>query len=234
MKRLLQRLPSLLLVVLLMTFCSHAQQQGSITGGLNGVISDTTGAVLPGASVTLTGPQGSRTLTTDSLGRFSASGLTPGFYDVSVTKEGFMKLESKHNEVVVNVSSTLNLTMQVGNVGQTVEVTTSAVGIDTQSTAITTTLTDTFYNSVPMPRNVSAIFYAAPGVVSSQVAGAPGQVGPGQANPSIGGASGLENLYVVDGVTITDQAFGSIGTYNRYHGALGTGVNLAFVKEVDI
>src|SRR5581483_4857951 len=49
-----------------------------------------------------------------------------------------------------------------------------------------------------------------------------------------GGASGLENLYVVDGVTITDQAFGSIGTFNRYHGALGTGINLTFVKEVDV
>jgi hypothetical protein len=237
MKRLLlQLLPQVVIVLLLATFCSFsfAQQQGSVTGGLNGVITDSTGAVIPGASVTLTGPQGSRALTTDSLGRFSASGLTPGFYDVSVTKEGFMKLESKHNEVVVNVSSTLNLTMQVGNVGQTVEVTAAAVGIDTQSTAITTTLTDTFYNSVPMPRNVSAIFYAAPGVAQSQIAGSPGQIGPGQANPSIGGASGLENLYVVDGVTITDQAFGSIGTYNRYHGALGTGVNLSFIKEVNV
>ena len=69
---------------------------------------------------------------------------------------------------------------------------------------------------------------------AGQVAAAPNGVGPGTANPSIGGASGLENLYIVDGVTITDQAFGSIGTYNRYKGALGTGINLAFVKEVDI
>lgn len=237
MKRLLlQRLPQVVIVLLLATFCSFsfAQQQGSITGGLNGVVADSTGAVIPGASVTMTGPQGSRVLTTDSLGRYSATNLTPGFYDVSVTKEGFMKLESKHNEVVVNSSSTLNLTMQVGNVGETVEVTASAVSIDTQNTAITSNLTDTFYNSVPMPRNVSAIFYAAPGVASSQVQGGPFQAGPGGANPSIGGSSGLENLYVVDGVTITDQAFGSIGTYNRYHGSLGSGINLAFIKEVDV
>src|SRR5215469_6459597 len=154
MKRLhLQRLPQVVMVLLLATFCSFsfAQQQGSITGGLNGVVTDSTGAVIPGASVTLTGPQGNQVLTTDSLGRYSSTGLTPGFYDVSVTKEGFMRLESKHNEVVVNSSSTLNLTMQVGNLGETVEVTASAVSIDTQSTAITTTLTDTFYNSVPMP-----------------------------------------------------------------------------------
>jgi hypothetical protein len=234
MKSLLQRLPHLALVLLLTTFCTFAQQQGSITGGLNGVISDASGAVIPGASVTLHGPQGDRVVTTDENGRFSVNNLTPGLYDVTAAKEGFMTIQSKQNEVVVNASSTLNLTMQVGNVGQTVEVTTSAVAIDTSNTAITSNLTDTFYNSVPMPRNVSAIFYAAPGVASGQVAGTPGQNGPGAANPSIGGASGLENLYVVDGVTITDQAFGSIGTYNRYHGSLGSGINLAFVKEVDV
>jgi hypothetical protein len=221
-------------MLLLGTFCTFAQQQGSISGGLNGIVSDATGAVIPGATVTLHGPQGDRVLTTDSLGRYTANNLTPGFYDVTATKEGFMTLQSKHNEVVVNASSTLNLTMQVGNVGQTVEVTASAVAIDTQNTAITSNLTDTFYNSVPMPRNVSAIFYAAPGVAGGQVAGTPGQTGPGANNPSIGGASGLENLYVVDGVTITDQAFGSIGTFNRYHGSLGTGINLAFIKEVDV
>ncbi len=222
------------MVLLLTTFCAFAQQQGAISGGLNGIVSDTTGAVIPGTTVTLHGPQGDRVLTTDSNGRFTATNLVPGYYDVTATKDGFMMLQSKHNEVVVNVSSTLNLTMQVGNVGQTVEVTAAAVAIDTQSTAITSNLTDTFYNSVPMPRNVSAIFYAAPGVASGQVAGSPGQTGPGAANPSIGGASGLENLYVVDGVTITDQAFGSIGTFNRFHGALGTGINLAFIKEVNV
>ncbi len=221
-------------MLLLGTFCAFAQQQGSITGGLNGIVSDTTGAVIPDTTVTLHGPQGDRTLTTDSNGRYAATNLVPGYYDITVTKEGFMTLQSKHNEVVVNASSTLNLTMQVGNVGQTVEVTAAAVSIDTQSTAITSNLTDTFYNSVPMPRNVSAIFYAAPGVAAGQVAGTAYQNGPGAANPSIGGSSGLENLYVVDGVTITDQAFGSIGTYNRFHGSLGSGINLAFVKEVDV
>ena len=85
-----------------------------------------------------------------------------------------------------------------------------------------------------MPRAVSAIFYAAPGVAGGQVAGTPNQAGPGASNPSIGGSTGLENLYVVDGVTITDQAYGSLGTYNVNHGSLGTGINLAFIKEVDV
>jgi len=211
-----------------------AQDQSAVTGSLNGTVTDPTGAAIPDATVTVTGSQGAITAHTDNLGRFTAANLKPGYYDVKVVKTGFSAVEAKHNEVTVSVASTLNLKMGVGSESTTVEVTAAAVQIDTQNTAITSNLTDTFYNSVPMQRNVSAIFYAAPGVAAGQVNTTPNAIGPGQSNPSIGGASGLENLYVVDGVTITDQAFGSIGTYNRYHGALGTGINLTFVKEVDV
>jgi hypothetical protein len=211
-----------------------AQQSGAVTGGLNGTVVDSSGAVVSGATVTVIGPQGSHVQTTDSLGHYSLSGLVPGFYNVKVEKTGFSTVSSMHNEIVVNASSLLNVTLTVGNTQQTVEVTATAVGIDTQSTAIDSNLTDTFYNSVPMPRQVSAIFYAAPGVAGGQVAGTANQIGPGASNPSIGGSSGLENLYVVDGVTITDQAYGSLGTYNVNHGSLGTGINLAFIKEVDV
>lgn len=210
------------------------QDQSAVTGSLNGEVKDPTGAVIPGATVTVVGPQGTLTTHTDNLGRFTEGNLKPGYYDVKVTKPGFGTVSAAHNEVTVSVASTLNLTMQVGNESTTVEVTAAAVQMDTQNTAVTSNLTDTFYNSVPMQRNVSAIFYAAPGVAQGQVNTTPNAIGPGSSNPSIGGASGLENLYVVDGVTITDQAFGSIGTFNRYHGALGTGINLTFVKEVDI
>ena len=54
------------------------------------------------------------------------------------------------------------------------------------------------------------------------------------ANPSIAGGSGLENQYVADGVNITDGAFGGIGVYSRVYGPLATGINLSFVKEVDV
>ena len=221
-------------IVVLTLLPLSAQQLSTVTGGLNGTVIDSTSAAVAGATVTLTGPQGTRVITTDAQGHYSISGLIPGFYDVAVEKTGFKKVQSKHNEVVVNASSLLNFTLPVGNAEETVQVTAAAVSIDTESTAIDANLTDTFYNSVPMPRAVSAIFYAAPGVAGGQVAGTPNQAGPGQSNPSIGGSTGLENLYVVDGVTITDQAYGSLGTYNVNHGSLGTGINLAFIKEVDV
>jgi hypothetical protein len=224
----------LFLVLPLVSTPLFAQQSSTVTGGLNGLVVDSTGAVVPGAKITLTGPQGTRVITTDALGHYSFTGLIPGFYDVAAEKASFKTVKSAHNEIVVNLNSQLNLTLPVGNTEETVEVTATAVGIDTESTAIATNLTDNFYNSIPMPRAVSAIFYAAPGVAAGQVSGVANQAGPGASNPSIGGSTGLENLYIVDGVTITDQAYGSLGTYNINHGSLGTGINLAFIKEVDV
>ncbi len=232
-------LPTFVVFSCLAVSSALAQQGSAVTGSLSGAVTDSSGALVSGADITVIGPQGQRNAKSDSLGRYAIDNLVPGFYDVTVEAPGFKKVESKHNEVVVNVSSSLNIKLAVGSTAELVEVNASAIAINTESNAIGANLTDTFYNSVPMARNVASLFYAAPGVVSgleSSAAMVPGVGvnGPGASNPSIGGATGLENLYVVDGVTITDQAFGSLGTYNRYHGALGSGVNLAFIKEVDV
>src|ERR1700722_17611634 len=218
---------------------AHGQQGSAVSGSLTGSVTDSSGALISDATVTVVGPQGSRNVKSDQLGRYAIDNLVPGFYDVTAEATGFKKVESKHNEVVVNVSSTLTLKLAVGSTAELVEVNASAIPINTESNAIDANLTDPFYNSIPVARNVASLFYVAPGVGSgfeSSAAIVPGvgNTGPGSSNPSIGGATGLENLYVVDGVTITDQAFGSLGTFNRYHGALGSGVNLAFIKEVDI
>src|SRR5207248_2831593 len=107
-----------------------------------------------------------------------------------------------------------------------VEVTGNAITIDTTSTAVAANLTDQFYSSVPVARGVTSLFYASPGVTSGG--------GTGTANPSVSGGTGLENLYVADGVNITDGGFGGIGVYSRLYGSLGSGLNLSFVKEVQV
>ena len=66
---------------------------------------------------------------------------------------------------------------------------------------------DSFYSKIPLGRGVSSLFYLAPGVTSGLATGAE--------NPSISGSSGLENLYVADGVSINDPAFGGIGVWSR-------------------
>jgi hypothetical protein len=205
---------------------ANAQQVNAVRGGLAGTVTDSTGAAVPNASVTIVGPQQTLNLKTSSNGRYEAGGLTLGLYTVTVAAPGFSKYVSRNNEVVIDHVNTLNVTLAVGQTGDTVEVEAGVTTIDTENSSVNTAITDTFYNAMPLPRNVSGTFYIAPGVVSGG--------GTGTANPSIGGASGLENLYVADGVTITDQAYGGLGVYTPSYGSLGTGINLSFVKEVDI
>lgn len=211
------------------TMTSHlaiAQQNSAVRGGLGGVVTDTVGAVVPNAKITVNGPQGTIDTTSDAAGKYSVTGLTPGLYSLTVSAPGFSTFKSVGNEVTIDHTQTLNAKLSVGSTGDTITVEGGVTAIDTENTSVNTAITDTFYSALPLPRNVSGTFYIAPGVVSGG--------GTGVANPSIGGASGLENLYVADGVTITDQAYGGLGVYTPSYGSLGTGINLSFVKEVDI
>jgi hypothetical protein len=116
--------------------------------------------------------------------------------------------------------------LEPGGNSEVVEVTAESAGVDVAATKLETSLNDTFYSQIPVSRNVTGLFYAAAGVADGG--------GTGTANPSIGGSSGLENQYVADGVNITDGSFGGIGVFSRNYGSLSTGINLSFVKEVDV
>lgn len=203
-----------------------AQTNSATRGGLGGIVTDQGGAVVAGVTVKIFGPQGDYTAKSDANGHYEVNGLVPGLYRVVVEVPGFKKFVSERNQVFVDHTSALAVQLEVGAVSDTVQVDASAVQIDTDSTSLNAPIAEELYQSLPVARNVAAIFSLAPSVVSGG--------GTGTANPSIGGATGLENLYLVDGVTITDQAFGGLGTFNRYFGSLGSGVNLAFIKEVDV
>jgi hypothetical protein len=201
-------------------------QESTVKGNLAVTVSDPSGAVVSGATVTTTGTTGERSLQTDAEGRALFQVLIPGYYSVRVGKEGFKTAEVRSAEVVTGRTSSVNLKLELGTSATTIEVNASSVEVDTTSTAVGSNLTDNFYQSVPVPRNVTGLFYAAPGVASGG--------GTGTANPSISGGTGLENNYVADGVSITDGGFGGIGVYSRMYGSLSTGINLSFVKEVDV
>jgi carboxypeptidase family protein len=201
-------------------------QESTVKGNLGGTVIDSSGAVVPNVKVTATGPIGSRTATSDGEGRFMFDLLTPGFYSLKAEQTGFKVVEVKQIEIFANRTSRAQLTLEPGGATETVEVSATSVGVDEASTKLDTNLNDTFYKQLPVARNVTGLFYAAAGVNEGG--------GTGAANPSIGGGSGLENQYIADGVNITDGAFGGIGVFSRNYGPLATGINLSFVKEVDV
>lgn len=203
-----------------------AQDQSSARGNLGGTVLDKTEAVVAGAKVTLVGPIGLLTKSTDEQGNFLFPTLIPGFYEVKVEKEGFKAADIKDIEVLINKTASVRVVIEPGTITETVEVVASAITVENNSAAVTADLSDTVYKNLPLTRGVAGIFYLSAGVTSG--------LGTGQSNPSISGATGLENLYVSDGVTVNDSAFGGLGVYSRVYGSQGTGINLSFVKEVQV
>jgi len=201
-------------------------QESAAKGSLNGTVVDSTGGAIVGAQTALTGQQGTQSQVTNGSGTFVYQDLIPGTYKLSIEMKGFRKAEVPDVTINVGRVSAVRIQLEPGSVTSTVEVVSSAVSVDTTTSAVATNLSDDFYNKLPVQRGVAGLFYLAPGVVSGG--------GTGASNPSIGGASGLENLYVADGVSITDTAFGGLGIYSRVYGSVGTGINLAFIKEVQV
>src|SRR6266702_4031727 len=205
---------------------ASAQDQSSARGNLGGLVYDTTKAVVPGAQVTITGPIGSLTQTTTEEGSFLFSTLIPGMYSIKVQKSGFKVANIKSAEVLINKTTSVEVILEAGEITQTVEVSAASVTVDTSSSSLNSEFADTFYQNIPVQRGVSSLFYLSPGAVDG--------LQTGSNNPSISGSSGLENSYIADGVSINDPAFGGLGVWSRSYGALGSGINQSFVKEVQI
>jgi hypothetical protein len=233
-----------LVALMLSLVCSSsllAQTRGATRGNLAGSVYDSSKAVVPGATVTITGPLGKATQATNGQGGFNFGDLVPGSYSVRVQKEGFKASLLPNITVNINNTATVNVTLETGSVETTVEVSSQAQAVDTTSASINANLDDQFYNSIPVARNVSSVMMLAPGVVSGlgTSAGTDAMTlaqgaSNTDANPSISGASGLENLYVADGVILNDPAFGGLGGFSPNYGAIGTGITPAFVKEVEV
>lgn len=214
----------LLVPLLLVTAATVLGQE--TTGKLTGRLVDSQNLALPGASVTVTGPQGAKTVTSDAEGRFSLPFLTPGTYDVRAEMAGFKAVERKGITLGLGESVDVPLTLEVGGVSDTVQIVGRAEVVNTTTTTIGANVTSERLQQIPVGRRVSDTLYLAPGVSSSSTAG--------EANPSIGGASGLDNQYVIDGVNVTNTGYGALGSYSIVFGSLGNATPFDFVEEVQV
>jgi hypothetical protein len=149
--RTLSRLAVLLLAVLLLT--GIAVSQGSQSGAIAGSVKDATGAVISGANVTITNnatKNVERTVVTTSDGLFSATLLPPGEYTVTVKAPGF-KTYSGPGSVLLNTTSRFDATLQVGATTEVVEVTASAVTVNTESAVTGTPIDSATLKALPLP-----------------------------------------------------------------------------------
>jgi hypothetical protein len=215
----------LLLVAMLSSVLVLAQDR--TRGNVAGTVEDSTGAIVPNAIVTLTGPFGTQTTMTDDKGAFLFKNLTPGAVTLHAELAGFKPADAPDVSVRVDQQTFVRLCLLPSEVAHAVQVVAAAEApIDESSKTIGATVTDTLAQDVPLVRDLSAMVFVAPGVVSG--------IGTGVQNPSISGATGFENLTIIDGVNVTNPDFGATGIFSPVLGPLGTGVNFDFIKEVQV
>jgi outer membrane receptor protein involved in Fe transport len=116
--------------------------------------------------------------------------------------------------------------LEIGTINETVQVVGAPDIINTRTTTTGANISSQLLQSVPVGRSIGATLYLAPGVSSSGTAGA--------ANPSIAGGSGLDNQYVIDGVNVTNQGYGALGSYSIVFGSLGNATPFDFMQEVQV
>lgn len=203
-----------------------AWAQETITGSLQGQVTDTQNLGVPGATVTVTSEQGTRTYTTDNNGRFYAPYLPPGTYTVRVELAGFRPVEQQNIALRLGQRLDLALVMTVGGVEENVQVLAASPVVDTSSTTTGARIDSEVLERVPIGRKFTDVLYIAPGVSSGG--------GTGSANASMAGGSGLENNYIIDGVNISEAGYGAAGSYSTTFKTLGNAITFDFVDQVQV
>lgn len=214
MKRHVQLKTIISLLTLLFAISGAAFGQ-EITGDLLGTVKDSTGAVVKGATVTITDPSKAnilvRSLTTNDDGGFFAPNVSPGIYSITVEAPNFKKYVTPDVKVDVGQKRSVDITLEPGEITEVVTVAADAVAVElTTPTASTLISGDQARELSLNNRNFVQLVALAPGVsndLSDQVY--VGTVNPtGQANTiniSVNGGRSSQNTFTVDGADITDR-----------------------------
>jgi hypothetical protein len=174
------------------------------TGRIELTVVDSTGAVLPGALVELTGPQaGSATTGADGSARFM--NLPPGVYTVKSALQGFGEYLNKNVPVVAGGTVQLKATMAVGGVQQQVEVTAATPVIDAKKTGASTSVTLEELQNIPSARDPWVVLQTVPGIIVDRVNVGGSESGQ-QSNYQAKGATSGDSTWNMDGIPITDMA----------------------------
>lgn len=188
-----------------------AQSSGSITGQ----VTDTSGAAVPGASVTVTNEatQAKRVVGTDSAGIYDVPSLIPGVYTVTIEAKGFQASQRKGVELQVQQAARLDFQLQVGAVTQVVEVSSAAVQLDTENATVGSVIENQRIVDLPLNGRDFLQLTALDANVSFGVGNENGsganRLGGQRITEMISVAGGRTeyNYYSLDGVTDTDVSF---------------------------
>ena len=194
-------LPLIALAVLgLALLATPALAQGVQTGTLTGTVSDSNGDALPGVTVTVSSPslQGTRTVFTGEAGDYVLRGLPPGAYKVTFELSGMATVE-RTATLELGTTARSDADMQVATVEETIVVrgeTPNAL----ETTQIAANYDAEMVDSLAVGRELSDIAELAPGLTNNT---------PNEDQVTIAGAFAYDNVFLLDGVDINDNVFGT-------------------------
>jgi carboxypeptidase family protein/TonB-dependent receptor-like protein len=198
----------IILVVLLVCFCAgtktNVMAQIGGSGSIQGTITDPNGAVVPNATVTAenVATKIKTTKQTNEAGLYVINALPPGEYNVLVSLTGFQSLVQEKVIVDALTAVGVNLTLQLGNVNETITVSEAPAQLNITDARLGTTIRNELYTNLPLamgvsgigagPRNPGSFIYLLPGVSEGNRWG------------TINGSQGFSKDVFIEGVPITD------------------------------
>src|SRR5580704_1944184 len=196
---------SLFAIALSLCICallpSALLSQSASTGTVAGTVTDPSGAAIAAATVTLTdkATNNPRVASTNENGRFILVDVPAGTYDFTVSKQGFRISRLSGQSVNVGTALTLNVTLEIGSVAESVEVTASNAELQTLNATVGNTISGTALESLPsISRDASTFFTLQPGV---------------SPDGSVAGAAMDQNSFQLDGGQNTNDMDGSMNIY---------------------
>ena len=180
------------------------------TGSIQGIVTDPSGAVIPSAKVTITNKATGQelTVTTTSSGTYTSGALIPGEYTVRVQAQGFKTL-TETVPIEVGVTTPGNFKLQLGEMGQVVEVQASTTQVNTEQATVQGVLNTQQIENLPINgRNFLDLAQLEPGV-QIQDGGTFDPTKKGFSSISFGGRFGRTARIEVDGVDISDETVGT-------------------------
>ncbi len=182
--------------------------QAGATGTILGTVTDSSGAVVPNAKITVTNTATkvpSRAITS-SAGDYNVPALNPGTYTVTAEAAGFEKTASSSFTLTVNQHARVDLALKPGAVTETIEATAQAVSLDTDTTELSNLVSQQQVEDLPLNgRNFMQLLLVGAGAVT--VGGEQGTMRQGEGDAiSVNGGRPEGNNYTLDGLVNTDAA----------------------------
>ena len=183
----------------------HAQS--STAGNITGTVRDPQGAAVPKAEVMIVEEKtgATRTVTANDDGFYSAPSLPAGIYSVSSAPAGFKKTVKTNVQLHVSQNLTINLDLQVGDVTETVTVTSEAAGVELRSGEVSSLVSEKQVTELPLNgRNYAQLALIVPGVSQAGSFAARGTGLDSNVDMSVNGNQSNANLWTIDGVNNMD------------------------------